>query len=265
MVNELKLKQKTAFISGSTQGIGFAIAQQLMAEGAHVIINGRNPEKTKAAMEQLRAIFPSGNVTGIAADFSSSDEVAALIAGLPQIDILINNVGIFELKPFTQIDESDWRRMFEVNVLSGARLAKALLHGMLDRKWGRIVFISSESGINVPADMIHYGVTKTAMLSLANGLSKLTRGTEVTVNSILGGPTYSDGVAGTVEAIAEAQGMTVEQMKAAILASTNAHSLLQRFIAPEEIAALAAYLCSPLAAATNGSSLRADGGALQML
>ncbi len=149
--------------------------------------------------------------------------------------------------------------------LSGARLAKALMTGMLDRKWGRIVFISSESGINVPADMIHYGVTKTAMLSLANGLSKLTKGTEVTVNSILGGPTYSDGVAGTVEKIAEAQGSTVEQMKAAILAGTNPHSLLQRFIAPEEIAALAAYLCSPLAAATNGSSLRADGGVLQTL
>lgn len=262
---DLKLKQKTAFISGSTQGIGFAIAQQLMAEGAQVIINGRNPEKTTAAVEQLRDVFPSGNVTGIAADFSKSEEVAALVAGLPQIDILVNNVGIFELKPFSEIDESDWLRMFEVNVLSGARLAKALLPGMLDRKWGRIVFISSESGVNVPADMIHYGVTKTAMLSLANGLSKLTRGTEVTVNSILGGPTYSDGVAGTVEAIAETQGMTVEQMKAAILAGTNPHSLLQRFIAPEEIASLAAYLCSPLAVATNGSSLRADGGVLQML
>ncbi|MGV3603098.1 MAG: SDR family NAD(P)-dependent oxidoreductase [Dyadobacter fermentans] len=262
---DLKLKDKTAFISGSARGIGFAIARQLMSEGVQVIVNGRTSEKTAEAVSRLRAIEPLGNVTGITADFSKAEEVTGLIAKLPQIDILINNVGIFELKPFFEINDADWQRMFEINLLSGARLAKALMPGMLDRKWGRIVFISSESGINVPADMIHYGVTKTAMLSLANGLSKLTKGTEVTVNSILGGPTYSDGVAGTVEKIAEAQGSTVEQMKAAILAGTNPHSLLQRFIAPEEIAALAAYLCSPLAVATNGSSLRADGGVLQTL
>lgn len=262
---DLKLKQKTAFISGSTQGIGFAIARQLLEEGANVIVNGRSAEKTAEAVKRLLATYPAGNVTGIAADFSKPEEVTGLIARLPVVDILVNNVGIFELKAFGDIDEADWLHMFQVNVMSGARLSKAVLPGMLERKWGRVIFISSESGVNVPADMIHYGVTKTAMLSLANGLSKLTKGTEVTVNSILGGPTYSDGVAGTVEAIAGAQGIGVEQMKAAILTSTNPHSLLQRFIQPEEIAGLAAYLCSPLAVATNGSSLRADGGVLQVL
>lgn len=261
----LKLKQKSAFISGSTQGIGFAIARQLLEEGANVIVNGRSAEKTAEAVKRLLAAYPAGNVTGIAADFSKPEEVTGLIARLPVIDILVNNVGIFELKAFGDIDEADWLYMFQVNVMSGARLSKAVLPGMLERKWGRVIFISSESGVNIPADMIHYGVTKTAMLSLANGLSKLTKGTEVTVNSILGGPTYSDGVAGTVEAIALAQGIGVEQMKAAILATTNPHSLLQRFIQPEEIAGLATYLCSPLAVATNGSSLRADGGVLQTL
>nr|WP_295926454.1 SDR family NAD(P)-dependent oxidoreductase [uncultured Dyadobacter sp.] len=262
---DLKLKNKTAFVSGSARGIGFAIARQLLNEGANVIVNGRTSEKTAEAVSRLRTFGPSGNVTGVTADFSRAVEVTALIAQLPQIDILINNVGIFELKPFFEIQDADWQQMFEINLLSAARLAKALMPGMLDRNWGRIVFISSESGINVPANMIHYGVTKTAMLSLANGLSKLTKGTEVTVNSILGGPTYSDGVAGTVEMIAETQGSTVEQMKAAILAGTNPHSLLQRFIEPEEIAALTAYLCSPLAVATNGTSVRADGGVLQTL
>ncbi len=262
---DLQLKGKTAFISGSTQGIGFAIAKHLLEEGANVVINGRSEAKTAAAVARLQATGPSGNVTGIAADFSQPGEVAELVSRLPVIDILVNNVGIFELKPFADIDEADWSNIFQVNVMSGVRLSKALMPAMLERKWGRVVFISSESGINVPADMIHYGLTKTAMLSLSNGLSKLTKGTEVTVNTILGGPTYSDGVAGTVETIARAQGIDVAQMQAAILANTNPHSLLQRFIAPEEIAGLVAYLCSPLAVATNGAALRADGGVLNVL
>jgi NAD(P)-dependent dehydrogenase (short-subunit alcohol dehydrogenase family) len=158
-----------------------------------------------------------------------------------------------------------WMNMFEINVMSGIRLSRALLPGMLKRNWGRVLFISSESGINVPANMIHYGITKAAMLAAGNGLSKLTKGTEVTVNTILGGPTYSDGVAQAIEHIAQAQGIGTEQMKAAIMQSTNPHSLLQRFITPEEVACLAAYLCSPLAVATNGSALRADGGVLSSL
>lgn len=262
---DLQLAHKTAFISGSTQGIGFAIAKQLLQEGARVIINGRTKDTTEKAVQRLMATFPAASVSGITADFSKSNEVNNLLRSLPSIDILVNNVGIYDLKAFEDISDTDWMNMFEINVMSGIRLSRVLLPGMLERKWGRILFISSESGINVPANMIHYGMTKTAMLAVSNGLSKLTKGTEVTVNTILGGPTYSDGVAHTVEQIAQAQGISPEQMKAAIIQRTNPHSLLQRFITPEEVANLAAYLCSPLAVATNGSALRADGGVLNSL
>lgn len=262
---DLKLKGKSAFISGSTQGIGFAIAQQLLKEGADVIINGRTKSKVDEAVEKLSSVVPGGNVSGIAADFGKEAEVNHLLETLPAVDILINNVGIFALKDFNDIEDSEWRSMFDVNVMSGVRLSRALLPAMLEKKWGRIIFISSESGVNVPANMIHYGLTKTAMLSLGNGLSKLTRGTAVTVNTILGGPTYSDGVAGTVRQIAEASNLGEEDMKAAILQSTNPHSLLQRFIDPEEIAGVAAYLCSPLATVINGAAVRADGGVLNGL
>lgn len=262
---DLQLAQKTAFISGSTQGIGFAIAKQLLQEGTSVIINGRTKDKTALAVQRLMAAVPAAKVAGIAADFSKSHEVNELLKALPTIDILVNNVGIFNLKSFEDIPDTDWMNMFEINVMSGIRLSRALLPGMLARNWGRILFISSESGINVPPNMIHYGMTKTAMLAVSNGLSKLTKGTEVTVNTILGGPTYSDGVAHTVEQLAQAQGISPEQMKVAIMQHTNPHSLLQRFISPEEVANLAAYLCSPLAIATNGSALRADGGVLNNL
>ncbi|HEX6432514.1 MAG TPA: SDR family oxidoreductase [Niastella sp.] len=262
---DLQLAHKTAFISGSTQGIGFAIAKQLLQEGTRVIINGRTKDKTEIAVQRLMAALPAAKVSGIAADFSKMHEVNNLLKTLPTIDILVNNVGIFNLKAFEDIPDVDWMNMFEINVMSGIRLSRVLLPGMLAGTWGRILFISSESGINVPANMIHYGMTKTAMLAVGNGLSKLTKGTEVTVNTILGGPTYSDGVAHTIEQIAQAQGISPEQMKAAIMERTNPHSLLQRFIAPEEIANLAVYLCSPLAAATNGSVLRADGGVLNSL
>jgi NAD(P)-dependent dehydrogenase (short-subunit alcohol dehydrogenase family) len=261
----LQLAHKTAFISGSTQGIGFAIAKQLLQEGTRVIINGRTKDKTEIAVQRLMAGLPGAQVLGIAADFSKSHEVNELLKALPTIDILVNNVGIFELKAFEDIPDSDWMNMFEINVMSGIRLSRALLPGMLERNWGRVLFISSESGIDVPSNMIHYGMTKTAMLAVSNGLSKLTKGTEVTVNTILGGPTYSDGVAHAVEQIAQAQGISPEQMKVAIMQSTKPRSLLQRFITPEEVANLAVYLCSPLAVATNGSALRADGGVLNSL
>lgn len=262
---DLQLKNKTAFISGSTQGIGFAIAQQLLAEEANVIINGRTEEKTQLAVEQLRKAGYPGTVTGIAADFSRMEEVAGLVEQLQEVDILVNNVGIFELKPFADIEETDWMNIFRVNVMSGVSLSKALLPGMLQRNWGRIIFISSESGVNIPPNMIHYGVTKAAMQALGNGLSKLTKGTAITVNTILGGPTYSDGVANAVVAIASAQGIEVVHMKTAILNNTNPHSLLQRFIEPGEIAGMVAYLCSPQAVVVNGAALRADGGVLQVL
>ena len=188
-----------------------------------------------------------------------------LLAGLPEVDILINNVGIFELKEFTDISDEDWQRYFEVNVMSGVRLSRALFPYMLARKTGRVIFISSESGINVPGNMIHYGMTKTAMLSISRGLAALTKNTTVTVNAILGGPAYSEGVSAAVGQVAAAQGQPEEAMKAGIFKAVNPGSLLQRFIEPEEIAYLVAYLASPLSVATNGAALRADGGLLQSI
>jgi NAD(P)-dependent dehydrogenase (short-subunit alcohol dehydrogenase family) len=257
---DIQLKGKTAFISGSTQGIGFAIARQLLQEGATVIVNGRTQEKVDAAVKQLGA-----NASGIAADFEKEVDVQQLLTSLPPIDILVNNAGIFALKDFIDIKDSEWQSMFDINVMSAVRLSRALLPQMLERKWGRILFISSESGVNVPANMIHYGMTKTAMLSLSNGLSKLTKGTEVTVNTILGGPTYSEGVANAVRYIASSSNMSEDDMKAAIMQNTNPHSLLQRFITPAEIAGIVTYLCSPLAAVINGSAIRADGGVLNTI
>lgn len=261
----LQLKQKTAFISGSTQGIGFAIAKQLLNEGAKIIINGRTQEKIDSAIKTLLDEIPTAEVSGIVADFGKRDEVNNLIKQLPHIDILINNVGLFELKPFAEITDEEWLHIFEINVMSGVRLSRELLPKMLANNWGRIIFISSESGVNIPENMIHYGTTKTAMLSLSAGLAKLTKNTNVTVNTILGGPTYSDGVANAVSRIAQVNNLGLEEMKSAIIQQTNPYSLLQRFIDPSEIANLVAYLSSPLSSATNGSALRADGGVLNTI
>ena len=258
---DLQLSGKTAFISGSTQGIGYAVARSLTGEGVHVTLNGRNPAKVAAAVERLRREVPGASVDGVAADFAEPDQVERLCGELPDVDILVNNVGLFDLKPFAEITAGEWRRYFEVNTLSGALLARRMLPGMLERGWGRIVFISSESGVNVPADMIHYGASKAAMMAVGNGLAKLTRGTGVTVNSVLGGPTYSDGVAGTVEALAAQTGLGTEDMKATII-SANQTTLLERFIEPAEIASTVTFLASPLASATNGAAVRADGGVL---
>ena len=258
---DLQLTGKTAFISGSTQGIGYAIAKALAGEGVHVTLNGRNPEKLAAAVERLGRDVPGASVNGAAADFADPDQAERLCEELPDVDILVNNVGLFDLKPFAEISAGEWRRYFEVNTLSGALLARRLLPGMLERGWGRIVFISSESGVNVPADMIHYGASKAATMAVGNGLAKLTRGTGVTVNSVLGGPTYSDGVAGTVEALAAQSGLGAGDMKAAIIAA-NQTTLLERFIEPAEIASMVTFLASPLASATNGAAVRVDGGVL---
>jgi NAD(P)-dependent dehydrogenase (short-subunit alcohol dehydrogenase family) len=261
---DLDLADRTAFVSGSTQGIGFAVARTLAAEGATVTLNGRDPSTVERAVGRMRAELPGATVHGIAADFSDAEQVDRLVAELGQVDVLVNNVGLFELAPFAEIADEDWQRYFDVNVMSGVRLSRALLPGMLERSWGRIVFVSSESGVNVPADMIHYGATKTASVAVGNGLAKLTRGTGVTVNSVLGGPTWSDSVARTVEGIAAAQGIPTDAMKAAIIGQ-NATSLLERFIAPQEIADMVAFLASPRASATNGSAVRVDGGVLTTL
>ena len=262
---DLKLKGKKAFISGSTQGIGFAIAQQLLQEGASVTINGRQRSKTEQAKQQLQKQFTDSKISAISADFSIKEEVESLLQQLTDIDILVNNVGIFGVEEFKNVTDKDWYNYFEINVMSGVRLSRKLLPQMQNKNWGRIIFVSSESGVNVPENMIHYGMTKAAMAAVANGLSKLTKGTQVTVNTILGGPTYSDGVSQAVEQIAKAQNLEVEQMKNAIIEQSNPHILLQRFINPNEIANLVTYLASPLSIATNGATLRADSGVLKII
>jgi NAD(P)-dependent dehydrogenase (short-subunit alcohol dehydrogenase family) len=258
---DLELTGKRAFVSGSTQGIGYAIAKALLGEGVSVIINGRREDGVQAAVRDLRAAVPGAAVSGIAADFERPEDVASLLGSLGELDILVNNVGLFGVAPFTDISDDDWQRYFEVNVMSGVRLSRHALSGMLKRKWGRILFIGSESGVNIPADMVHYGMTKAGMLAVSNGLAKLTRGTDVTVNTVLGGPTYSDGVAGVVDQLAKAQGVAPNDLKETIIAG-NRTSLLQRFLEPDEIASLVLYLASPRASATNGAAVRADGGVL---
>jgi len=265
---DLNITGQRAFISGSTQGIGYAIARGLATEGASVILNGRTTERVKEAVARLRAEVPGADVTGIAADFGDAAAVDRLTEQLADqqdgIEILVNNVGLFGLSPFTEVDDATWQAYLEVNLMSAIRLSRRLITPMLTRGSGRILLISSESGVNVPGDMVHYGVTKAAMIALGNGLAKLTRGTGVTVNTILGGPTYSEGVAGAVQQVADAQGLEAEAMKGAIIGA-NRTSLLERFIEPDEIANLAVYLSSPRAAATNGAALRADGGVLTTL
>lgn len=258
---DAQLAGKRAFVSGSTQGIGSAIAKALLQEGAEVVVNGRDQSRLDNAVRDLASAVPGATVNGIEADFSDDADVRRLVDELGHSDILVNNVGLFEVNDFSDITDADWRRYFEVNVMSGVQLSRQVLPQMIDSGWGRIVFVGSESGVNIPADMIHYGVTKAGMLALSNGLAKLTRGTEVTVNSILGGPTYSDGVADTIQDIAVNQDISTEGLKAAIIGE-NKTSLLERFIEPDEIANLAVYLCSPLSSAMNGAAVRADGGVL---
>ena len=258
---DLRLAGKKAFVSGSTQGIGYAIAAALAAEGVQVTLNGRDAERLDSAVTRLGAEHPESHPNGLVADFAKPDEVARLLADLGDVDILVNNVGLFGLADFSATSDDEWSRYLDVNLMSAVRLSRQVLGGMLERGWGRIVSISSESGVNVPADMVHYGVTKAAMIALTNGLAKLTRGTEVTVNTVLGGPTYSDGVAATVAAVAEAQSLPADAMKQAIIGQ-NATTLLERFLDPTEIASLVTYLASPVASATNGAALRADGGVL---
>ncbi|KQO65196.1 SDR family NAD(P)-dependent oxidoreductase [Curtobacterium sp. Leaf261] len=261
---DLHLRGGRAFISGSTQGIGFAVAAALAGEGMDVVLNGRDAARLDTACERLRADHPDVAVAGIVADFADADDVRRLLReldALGAIDVLVNNVGVFGLRAFEDIDDDAWQRYLDVNLMSGVRLSRHLLGGMLERGRGRIVFVSSESGVNVPADMVHYGVTKAAMLALGNGLAKRTRGTAVTVNTVLGGPTLSDGVAGTIAEVAAAQDTPVEDMQRGIIGQ-NRTTLLERFITPEEIANTVVWLASPLASATNGAAVRADGGVL---
>ncbi len=261
----LELENKMAFVSGSTSGIGLAIARRLLAEGASVIINGRSREKVDQAIGALRQEFSGVVVSGHIADFSKPEEVKALCEQLPAVDILINNVGIFEPKDFLEIPDEDWLHFFQVNVMSGMRLSRHILPGMLDRDWGRIIFISSESAVFIPDEMIHYGMTKTAQLAISRGLAELCKGTKVTVNSILPGPTRSEGVEQFLQELAQSQGMTLQEVEKDFFQSTRPTSLLQRFATVDEVANTVTYYCSPLAAATNGASIRVEGGIVKSI
>lgn len=262
---DLHLSGKRALVTGSTAGIGLAIAETLAEEGASVIVNGRTQARVDAAIQAIRQKHPRAQVTGVAADLGTEKGSKALLAAVPEVDVLVNNVGIFEPKSFFEIPDADWMRFFEVNVLSGVRFSRAYMPGMLKRDWGRIIFISSESGLQIPAEMIQYGTTKTAQLAVARGLAELTRGTKVTVNSVLPGPTRSEGVATFVDQLAVQQGKSAAETERAFFQTARPTSLIQRFATPEEVAAMVAFVASEAAAAVNGASLRVDGGVVRAI
>src|SRR3954454_2031509 len=256
----LKLTDKTALVSGSTKGIGFAIATGLAREGARVIVNGRSEKAVSEAKAQIKQTVPDARIEGFAGDLSTAAAAETLLQRFLLVDILVNNLGIFEPKPFEDIPDEEWRRFFEVNVLSGVRLRRAYLPGMKQRNWGRIVFISSESAINTPAEMIHYGMTKTAQLAVSRGLAQLCAGTGVTVNAVLPGPTRSAGVEDFVKALSGDR--PFDDAEADFFRTARPTSLLRRFATTEEVANMVTYVCSPRSSATNGAALRVDGGVL---
>jgi NAD(P)-dependent dehydrogenase (short-subunit alcohol dehydrogenase family) len=262
---DLKLVGKVALVTGSTAGIGFAIAKALASEGAHVYVNGRTQARVHAAVAAVGSHAPSAKVDGIAADFSGSVGAEAVIAKLPAVDVLVNNVGIFEPKPFAEIADADWYRIFEINVMSGVRLSRYYLAGMLERNWGRILFISSESGVQIPPEMVHYGMTKTAQIAVARGIAESIAGTGVTVNSILAGPTESEGVGAFVEAMAKQENKSKAEVEKQFFEQVRPSSLLKRFATVDEIAAMAIYLAGELSSATNGAALRVDGGVVRAI
>jgi NAD(P)-dependent dehydrogenase (short-subunit alcohol dehydrogenase family) len=257
---KIDLSGKTALVTGSTAGIGHATAKGLAAAGAAVVVNGRTQGKVDAAAAAIAKAVPGANVRGVAADVSTAAGCKALVAAQPELDILINNAGIFEPKGFFDIPDEDWSRFFEVNVMSGVRLSRAYMPGMLKRNWGRIVFISSESALNIPKEMIHYGMTKTAQLAVSRGLAEMTRGTAVTVNSVLAGPTLSEGVEAFVKELAKQHGQSVEEAVAQFVKQHRPTSLLQRFLSVEEVANMVVYVSSKESSATDGAALRAEGG-----
>jgi NAD(P)-dependent dehydrogenase (short-subunit alcohol dehydrogenase family) len=262
---DLGLKNKRALVTGSTAGIGFAAAEQLAREGAAVVINGRTAARVESALAQLRAAVPNADLQGLAADLSTAAGCKALLAEHPEVDVLVNNMGVFEPKPFEQIPDEDWFRFFEANVMSGVRLSRHYVAGMRARNWGRIVFVSSESALQIPAEMIHYGMTKTAQLAIARGLAETLVGTNVTVNSVLPGPTSSEGVAGFVASLAAVQGTDAAAVEREFFKTARPSSLLQRFSTPAEVAAMIAYVCSTQASATTGAALRVDGGVIRAI
>ncbi len=260
---QLGLDGKTALVTGSTAGIGYAAALGLAREGASVVVNGRTAARVDEAVSKIKSETGSEKVSGVAADLGTVDGCGEAITQVPQVDILVNNMGIFEPKEFADITDADWMRFFETNVLSGVRLSRHYFPLMKDRNWGRIVFVSSESAVNIPTEMIHYGMTKTAQLAVARGLAELTVGTGVTVNSVLPGPTKSQGVSTMLTQMAQAQGGDENAVEKEFFKTSRPSSLLHRFETPEEVAAMITFVCSEAASAVNGAALRVEGGVVR--
>ncbi|HLA95787.1 MAG TPA: SDR family NAD(P)-dependent oxidoreductase [Pyrinomonadaceae bacterium] len=261
----LKLIGKTALVTGSTAGIGLAIAESLVAEGANVVLNGRSRERVEGAVQTVKAGVENARVSGVFADLSTPEGAQKIIEGIPEVDILVNNMGIFEIKAFEEIGDDDWLRIFEANVMSGVRLSRHYLPKMKAKNWGRIVFISSESGINIPVEMVHYGMTKAAQLAISRGIAETTAGTNVTVNAVLPGPTASEGGGAFVAQMAEEQGITKEEAEKQFFKTARPTSLIQRFSEPKEIGDFVTFVCSPLASSINGAALRVDGGVFKSM
>jgi NAD(P)-dependent dehydrogenase (short-subunit alcohol dehydrogenase family) len=262
---DLHLTNKLAMVTGSTAGIGFAIAQKLLEEGAQVIITGRTQERITEAISLLKAQIPHAQVQGIPVDFGERSSIENLLHQVPEVDILVNNVGIFEPKNFVDITDEDWLYFFEVNVLSGVRLCRQYFPLMLRKNWGRVLFISSESAVQIPEEMIHYGTTKTSQLSVARGLAELTKETNVTVNAVLPGPTASEGVQEFINNMAKHQNKSNEQVEKEFFQTARPTSIIKRFATTTEVANMVVYLASPLASATNGAALRVDGGVIKTI
>jgi hypothetical protein len=264
-IMDLQLKGKKALITGSTAGIGFSTAQALAAEGASVVVNGRTQKRVDSAIAEIRKAHPRAEVSGIAADVSNREGCAEVIQSLRAVDILINNMGIFEPKPFEKIPDEDWMRFFEANVMSGVRLSRHYLTGMREKNWGRIIFVSSESAVQIPAEMIHYGMTKTAQVAVARGISETVAGTGITVNSVLAGPTRSEGVETFISQMGAQKGSDSAAFEKEFFKNIRPSSLLQRFATTDEVANMIVYLSSRLASATNGAAIRVDGGVIRAI
>ena len=262
---DLQLEGKRALVTGSTVGIGYAIAEGLAKEGATVIVNGRTSQRVDQALSKLAGTGVRGKVEGLPADLGTAQGVATALGKFPDVDILVNSLGIFDPKPFELISDQEWMKFFEVNVMSGVRLSRHYLPRMQKRNWGRIVFISSESAVQIPAEMIHYGMTKTAQLAISRGLAETTAGTGVTVNAVLPGPTASEGVTEFIGRLSTAAKKTPAEFEKEFFHSMRPTSLLRRFASPDEVAALVTFVCSPLSSATNGAALRADGGVVRSI
>jgi NAD(P)-dependent dehydrogenase (short-subunit alcohol dehydrogenase family) len=260
---DLRINGKKALVTGSTAGIGFATARALAAEGASVVVNGRTQQRVDTSISEIRKLHPKAEVTGIAADVSNAAGCAKLVQALPSADILVNNMGVFEPKPFEKLDDEDWLRMFEANVMSGVRLSRHYLSAMREKNWGRIIFVSSESAVQIPAEMIHYGMTKTAQVAVARGIAEAVPGTGITVNSVLAGPTLSEGAETFINRLGGGGDITAFETE--FFKAVRPTSLLKRFETIDEVASMILYLCSPVASATTGSAIRVDGGVVRAI